>query len=131
MKKVISLTIIASLFVMTSFSQTFDKVRKALYYTYEKEQWVAGTPTYPERMFIIIKGNDIKITNQSNSRYITYGDNRKENTKDYDSDTWDAYDQDGSTCTVMITKYFDAPGYSVFIMYADKNIAIQYITEEK
>jgi hypothetical protein len=131
MKKVISLTIIASLFVMTSFAQTFDKVRKALYYTYEKEQWVAGTPTYPERMFIIIKGSEVRVTNKSDSKYITYGDNRHEKTSDYDSDTWDAYDEDGSTCTLMITKYFDVPGYSVFVMYADKNIAIQYITEEK
>jgi hypothetical protein len=113
----------------TSFSQSFDKVEKAIVYSYQNDNWVTEQTTYPERMFIIIEGSEIRITNKTESKFVTYGYPKKENTKDYESNTWDAYDKDGVSCRFSITNYYNYEGYSVFIMY--NRAAIQYIVSKK
>lgn len=126
MKKLITL-IIAVFMITFANAQTFERVTKALYYTYENDKWIAGEPIYPNNMFIIMKGNYITITNAADSKYKTYGDSKKEKTKEYESSTWDAYDEQGKACKFTMTKYVDVEGYSVFITY--DLVAIQFIAK--
>lgn len=124
------ITLLIGLFMTTiSLSQSFDKVEKAIFYTYKYGDWVTEKTTYPEGMFVIMNGYEIKITNQNESKFITYGIPKKENTSEYESNTWDAYDKDGDRCLFVMTKYYNTDGYSIFIMY--NKMALQYIISKK
>ena len=118
--------IIAAFIVITSANaQSLDKVSMAISWSYKNGEWVVLEKNYPETMYVMIIENTITISNKSNSRYITYGDFRKEEKKDYESHTWDAYDEDSRKCTFTVTNYFDTPGYSIFIIYKE-DLAVQY-----
>jgi len=128
MKKVSTL-LIGLFMTFTSFSQSFQKVAKAVAYSYINNEWVTDRTTYPETMYVIINGSEIKVTNKTESKYITYGYPKKENTSEYESNTWDAYDQDGDPCSFSMTRYYETEGYSIFVMY--KRVAVQYIIAGK
>jgi hypothetical protein len=131
MKKITMLIIAAFIVITSANSQTTDKIFKAVAWVYNNEEWQVVERSYPDNMYITMEGNDITISNESNSRFITYGDSRKENTDRYESYTWDAYDENHKKCIFSITKYFKVSGYSVFALYEKDHVAVQYIITEK
>ena len=130
MKKITMLIIAAFIVITSANAQTADKIIKAIVWVKDKGEWVVNKRTYPETMYVVMVENDIRISNASDSRYITYGNPRKENTEDYDSRTWDAYDEESKKCTFTITIYHKVSGYSIFAIY-ENDIAIQYVVAEK
>jgi hypothetical protein len=114
--------ILITLFIaLTSFvtkSQDFYKVSEVSYETYRNEKWNADQTTYPENMFLIMEGSTIKITDASNSKYVTYG---KPTHREYSTHTatwWNAYDNDGKSCIAMIKASNDnRDSYFVCFMY--------------
>jgi hypothetical protein len=124
------LTLIAfALFLFNAVNaQTFNKVIKATAYKYQNDEWVEIESSSPERMFIIIEGYNIKITNQEQASIITYGDADTKKTSEYQSSTWDAYDKDGKQCLFTIKKYYAYERFIISIMYS--KYLIEYIVEK-
>lgn len=121
------LLIISLLLSGVCYSQNFNKVYCATPYYYQYGEWVKGKTNYPERMFVIIDGYNIKITNEAESRYITYGNPTKNTTSEYESYTWDCYDKDGSQCIFIMKKYY---GYERTVMtFMIDKLALEYIVE--
>jgi hypothetical protein len=109
------------------YSQSFNKVYCATPYLYQYGEWVKGESNYPERMYVIIDGYNIKVTNQAESKYVTYGSPTNKTTSEYESYTWDAYDKNGTQCIFIIKKYF---GYERKIMtFIVDKFAIEYIVD--
>ena len=78
-------------------------------------------------MFVIMDGYNIKITNEAESKYITYGSPTKNTTSEYESYTWDCYDKDGNQCLFIMKKFF---GYERMAMtFILNNVALEYIVE--
>ena len=109
------------------YSQSFNKVYCATPYYYQYGEWVKGEANYPERMYVIIDGSNIKVTNQAESKYVTYGSPTKTTKSDYESYTWDAYDKDGTQCLFIMKKYYQYER-SIMTFMVDK-FAIEYIVE--
>lgn len=91
---------IAVLISAITFSQTFYKVSRCSYSIYENE-WKTQETNYPEKMFVIMNKSNIKITNESESNFILYGEVKTSNYSTHTAYTWDAYDKDGTQCRVM------------------------------
>lgn len=94
MKKIILLLVFAITSVI-SYSQNFNKVYRASYIKYEGGRWVDDVTRYPENMFLILDGSEVKITNESESKYITYGNPKITKYETHNCSTWSAYDQKG------------------------------------
>ena len=105
MKK-ITILIIAEFIVITSANiQTMDKVNKTVFWVYDKGEWVVNKRNYLENIYVVRIENDIRISNETDSRYITYGDSRKEKTDRYESDKWDAKIKKWQDEAVKITSH--------------------------
>jgi hypothetical protein len=127
MKKVSKILAILLFITTIGFSQNFNKVYKANNYYYANGDWNLLESNYPERVFIITDKNIIKITNQSESRYATYGDAMKLEKADYQQMSWNAYDKDGKSCRIVIKNYHAYDRFSMDIIY--DNYALQFICE--
>jgi uncharacterized protein YxeA len=99
MKKV-TLILVAVLISAITFSQTFYKVTQCSYNVYENE-WKTQETNYPDKMFVIVNKSNIKITNESESNFILYGEMKTNNYSTHTAYTWSAYDKEGSQCKVM------------------------------
>ena len=110
------------------YSQSFNKVYMATPYFYRYGEWVKGETNYPERMYIILEGSIVKITNEDDSKYVTYGNPTKNTTKDYTSQSWDAYDKDGKQCLFVMKNYFSYERMIMNVIY-DK-IALEFIVDK-
>lgn len=128
MKKYI-LTISLMLSAVFCYSQDFNKVYRATVYFYRYGEWVKGESNYPERMYVILDGYNIKITNESESRYVTYGNPSKNKTSEYEANTWNAYDKKGDQCLFIIKKYYAYERLEMTILY--EGIALEYIVDVK
>ena len=126
MKKITMLIIAAFIVITSAIAQTKDKVSKSIAWVYENGKWEVVQRNYPDNMYVVMVGNNITINTETDSRYITYGDSKKENTDSYESDSWDAYDEHSKKCKFSITKYFNTPGYCVFVIYEEEHVAVQY-----
>ena len=121
------LLLISILLSGVCYSQNFNKVYSATPYYYRYGEWVKGEVNYPERMFVILDGNNIKITNQAESKYVTYGNPTKSSTSEYTSATWDCYDKEGNQCVFIMKKYYQ---YERMVMtFITDNIALEYIVD--
>ena len=109
------------------YSQSFNKVYMATPYYYQYGDWVKGESNYPERMYIILDGYNIKITNDAESKYVTYGNPVKNTTKEYTSQSWNAYDKDGKQCLFIMKSYFGYERMVMSVLY-DK-IALEFIVD--
>lgn len=100
MKKV-TLMMVAILISAITFSQTFYKVSKCSYSTYDNDRWTTQQNTYPERMFVIMNKSNVKITNEVESNFIMYGEVETKNYSTHTAYTWDAYDKEGKQCSLI------------------------------
>ena len=125
------LLLVVTLLLVTTFcySQSFNKVYKATYIKYINGRWVDGESTYPESMFIIMEGSEIKITNESESKFITYGDYQKTSYNDFVCYSWNCYDKKGNDCTFMMKKPYEGKRMVLMFIYSSLNVGLEYITE--
>jgi len=128
MKKV--LLIITLFFIISvSYSQSYNKVYKAIYIRYVNGKWVDEIVKYPEGLYITINGSKIKINNQRNDSYLTYGDYEKTTFSTHESYTWSCLDKDGEDCFFMMKKLVDYNSTIIDIYYPKKGYGYEYITE--
>lgn len=128
MKKQI-LAIALTLFTTLSHSQSFSKVIKASVLQYNGSEWITTKTNYPESMFVILKGSEISITNESRSKYITYGDAVRNYRGNCSSTSWKAYDKDGDRCDFMMFKCDDNSNMLITVLYSRLDIGIEYTVE--
>ena len=101
--KQIKLLLIGLLLSISSFAQQFYKVLDASYATYTDDYgWKTQSTNIPKHIFAIFNDRTIKITNEDESLFVTYGEPLIKTYSTHTATIWDAYDKQGRDCTVMI-----------------------------
>ena len=127
MKKIKALFILLCISTI-SYSQSFNKVTKAIYLEYDGVDWNEKSSQEPKNMYVILKDYEVTINNVSESKYMTYGNSEKVVKKDYVMKTWNAIDKDGKDCRFGMEFLNDYPKVTIFFIYYDK-YAFEYICE--
>lgn len=128
MKKTL-LIIIALFTISASYSQTHNKVYKAVYIKYINGEWVDDIVRYPQDLYVTINGSKIKINNQRKDSYVTYGNYEKSTFSTHDCYSWSCLDKDGNDCVFMMKKPTDDDAITIDIFYPKKGYGYEYITE--
>jgi hypothetical protein len=127
MKKLI--LIISLFFISTfSYSQSFNKIYKCVCIKFENKKWIEYKTSYPDNIFVILKDNEVIITNESECKLVTYGVPEITQTKDGQLTTWDAYDWEGRSCLFMMKNFYNSTNAIYTIAYLELKIAFQYLT---
>lgn len=131
MKK-IKLLLLFLVISLVGFSQNFNKVYKStcLKYSYQQQKWNDVMAKYPENMYITINGNDIKINNESQSHFKTYGVPEKSTYETHLAYSWDCLDKEGNSCT-FIMKKFNSGDLVLSFLYSSEKIMFEYIIENE
>jgi hypothetical protein len=111
-------------------SQDFYKVKKSILQVHNGVEWVDKKVLYPESMFIIVKDSEIKITNKSESKYITYGDVKEKRFTTHKTYIWDAYNEDGRDCLFMM-KISNGETNDISFNFVFGDITYEYIAERQ
>jgi len=120
MKKII-LSFVLILISLFSFSQNFYKVESCRIENYINEKWVTIETTYPKKMFVIIKGSNIKVTNEAGSLFQTYGEMFKESYPTHIAYVWRGYDDEGKEVFIFLKTANDFNTLVEFsVMYLNK-----------
>ena len=134
MKK-LTLLMIAIVMSLASFSQaSFYLVKSVTYSQYINDEWVEQITKKSEsnNVFMIFNGSSIKITNENESSFETYGDFTDKNYPSHNAKIWSAYDKNGNDCYIMIKKWKDnTEAISVSAIYPSKSELFEYIVENK
>ena len=134
MKK-LTLLMIAIVMSLASFSQaSFYLVKSVTYSQYINDEWVEQITKKSEsnNVFMIFNGSSIKITNENESSFETYGDFTDKNYPSHTAKIWSAYDKNGNDCYIMIKKWKDnTEAISVSAIYPSKSELFEYIVENK
>lgn len=130
MKKTI-LSIFLFTFFLNSYSQDFYRVKESSYSQYEHGEWVEKKVSYPEEMYAIFDGKKIKITNNDESFFITYGQPEYNSYAKHRTSTWKAYDKKGENCSVIFKFPYDKSSNNIVLMivYGDDRILFEYIID--
>jgi hypothetical protein len=83
-----------------TYAQKFNKVYRASLIVYENETWVTKQNVYPKSIMVITNGSSVKITNEYESSYMTYGVMEKKSYDTYECYSWDAFDKNGKALTM-------------------------------
>jgi hypothetical protein len=80
---------------------------------------------------VITKGKSVKITNEDESSYMTYGDMEKKSYENFECYSWWAYDKNGKQCEIII-KDFEKEKIKLFmVMYYNDSIGFEYEIEQE
>lgn len=127
MKK-IKLIILSLLITTFCHAQSYNKIYKTTFMRYVNREWVDVESNYPQKMFVILKNDIVTITNEAETKIVTYGTPEKKFTDDGQTWSWDAYDEEGSRCKFVMKQFYDSKNSIFTLAYFQKNIAFQYIT---
>ena len=126
---------IAIVISMASFSQaSFYKVISVTYSQYIDNEWIDQVTKKSEsnNIFMIFNGSSIKVTNENESSFATYGDATDQDYTGHTTAIWTAYDKNGNDCYIMIKKWkSNTKIISVAAIYPSKNELFEYIVENK
>jgi hypothetical protein len=129
MKKLL-LLLLVSISTIT-YAQKFSKVYRASLLVYENNEWVTKKNIYPKSIMVITNGNSVKITNENESSYMTYGEMEKKSYETFDCYSWYAYDKEGKQCEIII-KDFEKEKIKVFmVMYYKDSLGFEYEIEQE
>lgn len=123
---------IALLFIWgASFSQNFNKVYSSVYSSYEYGTWVTKQTYYPKDMYLTIDGYDIRINNNDESHYKTYGSSQKTTYSTHDCFTWSCIDKKGVSCIFMMKKFYESGTYILSFVYLKQGDMYEYVIENQ
>lgn len=129
MKKLF-ITIIGIFILNASIAQSYNKVYKTTLIKYEYGEWVDQESNYPEKMFVILDGKEIKITNEPGTKIIVYGDADITKSPSGNVYSWRAYDKDGNDC-LFLMKRFVSTGNTLFtISYISSGVGVEFYTSK-
>jgi hypothetical protein len=129
MKK-LKLTIALILIWFASFSQDFNKVYSSVYSTYEYGSWVTKETYYPKDMYLTINKYDIRINNNEESHFKTYGDPQKNYYSTHECFTWNCIDKKGLDCKFMIKRFYENNTFIMSFLYLKENAMFEYVIEQ-
>jgi hypothetical protein len=127
MKK-ITMILVALMLTITGFSQSVNKVSKAQYLVYEGGTWITKTSKRPSNMFVILDKDNVSITNEARSRYVTYGEPEKVTYETFVCYTWSCVDSKGKDCSFLLKNFPDNSSIMI-ISYAAEGYAFEYFTD--
>jgi hypothetical protein len=128
MKKVF-LLLVCAFFALTTFSQNFLKVKRmtTLEYSDSKQEWLETETTYPNSIYVMIKGSEIIITNSYEQRIYTYGSPEKSTYGTHTVYSWKALDKDGTRLSFMM-KIFNSG--SIVYMFIYNGVGVEYLMDK-
>lgn len=129
MKK-IKLIIVLLLICSVSIAQKFNKVYKSTLLHYENNDWVEVMKKYPQDMYIVFDGKDIRINNTDESHYITIGEYKKNEYKTHTCYTWECMDRKGISCNFMMKSFEDGSWIFCFV-YPREHKMFEYQIEKE
>lgn len=130
MKKII-LSLALTLVSFFSFSQDFYKVGNCKIENYINDKWVTVETTYPKKMFVIIKGSNIKVTNEAGSSFQTYGEVVKEKYSTHIAYIWRGYDDEAQEVFIFLKTSGDFNTLVEFsVMYYNKTCYVYNLTQQ-
>lgn len=112
-------------------AQTKFHVKKCIYMEYINQDWVEKKTTNPDNLNISLDKNVVRIDNRAKSTFVTDESTYQRDEKDnFIFHTWEAIDQDGYKCTVMLieAKYVGLNN-QIIIHYPSISSAFKYILE--
>ena len=124
--KTIKLTILALIISTFCYSQSYNKISKCVFIKYDGTQWVDKDVNYPEKIFVILNHNEVSITNEAQTKIITYGDAEKKKYEDGEVSMWDAYDGDGKNCVFMMKYFYGTRTIVYTLAYLKQGYGFQY-----
>jgi hypothetical protein len=113
----------------SAHSQTFNKVYRSVLSYYQNGSWVQQTSEYPQNMYVIINGDDIRINNVDQSHYITFGNPQKDAYESHTCYTWDCMDKKGESCLFMMKQFKNSQFVFTFVYMQDKTM-FEYVIEK-
>ena len=128
MKKIVIFTL-AMIISIATYSQDFYKVIKSNFVKYEYDEWVCKKTVYPEDLYIVVDGDEIKINNAKSSVYKAYGNSEKKVFSNHTSNTFNAIDRNGKDCHIIIKRSTSGAGSSVSIFYFEDALGFEYILD--
>ena len=128
MKKVI-LMLLVVMISSSTYSQLFYKVTKATVMYFENDEWVRKEPKHPQRMYVIIKGNVISITNKAESKYVVNGDGETVRHTNHKTVEFNGWDGDGNGITILIKRPYESEKYAttITVLHDDDLYAVEYV----
>lgn len=130
MKK-ITLVLLLLISALIGQSQTFFKVTKATYDVYSGGEWITKQTEYPTNVYVITKNDEVKISNNAQSKFKLYSGPTKEYSKEniYISYyTWKAIDDKGNDCIFIMTYKEDKFIIATFA-YPENNYAFMFFID--
>ena len=121
------LLILAFILSNFAYSQYFNKVLKCSILYYQYDDWNESQQNYPDNMYVIIDKFNIKITNEAEAKYKTYGTPKSKKIGNMQTMTWDAYDKNGKSCLFIMKSFDDSDMIVCTILY--NGYGFQYITK--
>jgi len=124
--------LIAMIFTISlAYSQSFFKITRVnvLEYNTYDHKWDTKNTNDPDNMMVIINGAKIKVTDNANSAYMTYGQEEKKIYTDHKATIWSAYDEKGRDCSVIITQYDGYKRFYLTVLYYASDRGYEYICE--
>ena len=115
----------------TTYAQKFSKVYRASLLVYENDSWITKQNVYPKSIMVITKGNSVKITNEAESSYMTYGEMEKKSYETFECYSWDAYDKDGKQCEIIIKDFYKEKIKVFMVMYYNDSVGFEYEIEQE
>ena len=79
-------------------------------------------------MYIIVDGYNIKITNESESKFVLYGEPEITTYSTHSTYTWGCYDKKGNSCKFMLKKSNNG-STTMSILYLQELYTLQYNVE--
>lgn len=127
MKK-ITLIVVGLLMTVFSYSQSFNRIIKAVKSQYTDNKWVEIESQEPKDAFLIMKDWDITI---GTTKYRTYDESEKTTYEDHEAYTWKCVDADGTKCYFIIKRFKPSvtPHMVYVIVYEEAGVMYEYVTE--
>ena len=121
MKKTIA-TIITALIVLSASAQTKVRCNIVKKGYWINNEWVWSEPSYEIIDFTLYK-NDVYVSDKAHSHYQTYN-GRETKRKDSYVYTWDATDENGRSCALVMNFIYESKSLYLTVMYND--VAFDY-----
>lgn len=116
-----------------SFSQSnFYKINRFSVLNYLNGEWVLEKTVEPVGQFLVVNDSKIKLVSEDlDLSYLIYGEKTVNDYKTHRATHWNAVDNKGKNCFVMIKTYEGQREKSINFVYSQDSYAFELIIEEE
>lgn len=132
MKKILFLVLFSFVSLLTFSQSKFYSINKMTILSYVNEEWKEKETIVPENGFVIISGNKVTLINKNDKiNFLTYGEKTATDYTTHIATYWNAYDDGGKNCVVMVKKWKEKDLSTINIIYSEEGLGIELIIFEQ